>query len=92
MTARIAIYKFCGAVLPALLYMEVERSRKKEGIKMRHDAINDAIRDAINYTCCDCGITFETDDPEAETILACYGKIRCLECEAKFIFELLGIE
>lgn len=60
-------------------------------IKMRHDAINDAIK-ASEYTCCDCGITFETDDPEAETILACYGKIRCPECEAKFIFELLGIE
>ena len=58
---------------------------------MRHDAINDAIK-ASEYTCCDCGITFEADDPEAETILACYGKIRCLECEAKFIFELLGIE
>ncbi len=46
----------------------------------------------VKYTCCDCGITFETDDPEAETILACYGKIRCPECELKFIKELLGVK
>ena len=60
-------------------------------IKMRHDAINDAIK-ASEYTCCDCGITFETDDPEAETIMTYYGKIRCLECELKFIKELLGVK
>jgi len=46
----------------------------------------------VKYTCCDCGITFEADDPEAETIIACYGKIRCPECELKFIKELLGVK
>ena len=64
---------------------------KQNALDAIRDAINDAIK-ASEYTCCDCGITFETDDPEAETIMTYYGKIRCLECEVKFIFELLGIE
>ena len=44
------------------------------------------------YVCCDCGKTFESNDPEAETIMMCYRKIRCPECELKFIKELLGVK